>query len=55
MARSDPKGILHIPRRMIGRDIESIKVVIFQLNFWTIDDCKTQAGKDPLEIALDPG
>ena len=53
MAALEPEGILHVPRRVIGRDVERVEVVIFGFHLGAIEDGETERNEQVLQLALD--
>ena len=47
--------ILHIPGRMIFRNVERFKIIVIQLNFRSFNNIKTQAGKNIADFPGDLG
>jgi hypothetical protein len=49
--RTAPKRVVHVPRGVIGRNVEALKVVGVELDFRTVEDLIAHRGKDVLELA----
>ena len=53
IAAIQPERVLHVARRMVGRDVEGVEVVVFVFHFGTVEDRESQRAEQLFELALD--
>src|SRR6267378_8159722 len=47
----DPQRVPFLPRRMAGRDVERLEVVVIGLDLWALDRLETHRGEDARDLA----
>ena len=52
VAAIQPEGVLHIARRMIGRNVQGVEVVVFGFDFGTIQHGEAERNEKVLEFPL---
>src|SRR5581483_6002862 len=55
MAVREPESVLHVARRMFGRDVERVEVVIFGFHFGAVEDGEAKRSEQILDFVLDDG
>ena len=48
-----PERVLHVARRMVGRNVERVEVVIFGLHFGAVEHREPERGEQIFDFALD--
>ena len=55
LGRRDVQCVPHIPRRMVGGDVEHLEVVLVQLDLWSFDDLIPDGLEEAGDLSQDDG
>ena len=53
VAAVEPEGILHVARRMVGRDVEGVEVVILGFDLGAVEHGEAERDEEVLDLRLD--
>src|SRR6185312_7376345 len=53
VATCQPESVLHIARGVVRRNVQRVKVVVFGLDFGSVEDGKAERAKEVLDFPLD--